>query len=270
MKNEAVARRLLRNMIEIYEEDNLTYLEDRVDELINYFKTQYPGKKDIPHVQKLKGMMREWEEELIWGFFGFNTKNVLHMRLGFYQGDVFTENPEMERDVIPIFKLMMKIKPTIVTVALDPEGSGPDTHYKVLQATSEALRLYEKETGKSDIKVWGYRNIWYRFHPAEANIFIPVSLNSMAILEDTFMNSYGSQKSASFPSWEYDGPFCRLAQKIQVDQFEKIRLCIGKDFFSKSTMPRFRAAHGLIFLKELTLKEFYDHSNELRKLTENY
>jgi len=270
MKNEAVARRLLRNMIEIYEEDNLTYLEDRVDELINYFKTQYPGKKDIPHVQKLKGMMREWEEELIWGFFGFNTKNVLHMRLGFYQGDIFTENPEMERDVIPIFKLMMNIKPTIVTVALDPEGSGPDTHYKVLQATSKALRLYEKETGKSDIKVWGYRNIWYRFHPAEANIYIPVSLNSMAILEDTFMNSYGSQKSASFPSWEYDGPFCRLAQQIQVDQFEKIRLCVGKDFFSNSAMPRFRAAHGLIFLKELTLKEFYDHSNELRKLTENY
>jgi glucosamine-6-phosphate deaminase len=214
--------------------------------------------------------MRELEEELIWGFFGFNIRNVLHMRLGFYQGDIFTENPEMERDVIPIFKLMMDIKPTIVTVALDPEGSGPDTHYKVLQATSEALRLYEKETGKSDIKVWGYRNIWYRFHPAEANIYIPVSLNSMAILEDTFMNSYGSQKSASFPSWEYDGPFCRLAQQIQVDQFEKIRLCIGKDYFAKNAMPRFRAAHGLIFIKELTLKEFYDHSKELRKLTENY
>jgi glucosamine-6-phosphate deaminase len=270
MKNEAVARRLLRNMVEIYEEDNLTYLEDRVDELINYFKTQYPGKKDIPHVQKLKGMMREWEEEIIWGFFGFNNKNVLHMRLGFYQGDIFTENPEMERDVIPVFKLLKEIKPTIVTVALDPEGSGPDTHYKVLQAVSEALRLYEKETGNSDIKIWGYRNIWYRFHPAEANIYIPVSLNSMAILEDTFMNSYGSQKAASFPSWEYDGPFCRLAQQIQVDQYEKMRLCIGKDFFLRSSMPRFRASHGLIFLKELTLKEFYDHSKELRKLTENY
>lgn len=270
MKNEAVARRLLRNMVEIYEEDNLTYLNDRVDELTNYFKTQYPGKKDIPHVQKLKGMMREWEEELIWGYFGFNTRNVLHMRLGFYQGDIFTENPEMERDVVPVFKLMMKIKPTIVTVALDPEGSGPDTHYKVLQAVSEALRMYEKETGKTDIKVWGYRNIWYRFHPAEANIYIPVSLNSMAILENTFMNSYGSQKAASFPSWEYDGPFCRLAQQIQVDQFEKIRMCIGNDYFSNSAMPRFRAAHGLIFLKELTLKEFYDHSKQLRKMTENY
>lgn len=70
-----------------------------------------------------------------------------------------------------------------------------------------------------------------RFHPAEANIFIPVSLNSMAIMENTFLNSYGSQRSASFPSWEYDGPFSRLAQRIQVEQYQTIRLCLGKDYF---------------------------------------
>lgn len=270
VRKEAVSRRLLRNMIEIYEEDNINYLEDRVDELINYFKTQYPGKKDIPHVQKLKGMMREFEEELVWAFFGFNTSSVSHMRLGFYQGDIFTENPEMDRDVIPILQLLKKIKPSIITVALDPEGSGPDTHYKVLQATAEALKLYEKETGVSDIKVWGYRNIWYRFHPAEANIYIPVSLNSMAILENTFLNSYGSQKNASFPSWEYDGPFSRLAQRIQVEQYQTIRLCLGKDYFIKNSHPRVQAAYGMVFLKELSLEEFYAHSSELRKLTENY
>lgn len=270
LRKEAVSRRLLRNMIEIYEEDNITYLEDRVDELINYFKTQYPGKKDIPHVQKLKGMMREWEEELVWGFFGFSTSSVTHMRLGFYQGDIFTENPEMDRDVIPVFNLLKKIKPTIITVALDPEGSGPDTHYKVLQATAEALKLYEKETGISDIKVWGYRNVWYRFHPAEANIYIPVSLNSMAIMENTFLNSYGSQRAASFPSWEYDGPFSRLAQRIQVEQYQTIRLCLGKDYFLKHSYPRVKAAYGMVYLKELSLEEFYALSSELRKLTENY
>lgn len=270
VRKEAVSRRLLRNMIEIYEEDNIKYLEDRVDELINYFQTQYPGKKDIPHVQKLKGMMREFEEELVWAFFGFNTSSVSHMRLGFYQGDIFTENPEMDRDVIPILNLLKQIKPTVVTVALDPEGSGPDTHYKVLMATSEALKLYQKETGINDIKVWGYRNIWYRFHPAEANIYVPVSLNSMAILENTFLNSYGSQKNASFPSWEYDGPFSRLAQRIQVEQYQTLRLCMGKDYFLKHPHPRVQAAYGMGYLKELSLEEFYTHSAELRKLTENY
>jgi glucosamine-6-phosphate deaminase len=269
MKREAVSRRLLRNIIEIYEEDNLKYLEDRVDELINYFSTQYPGKKDIPHVQKLKGMLREWEEEIVWGYFGFNCSSVPHLRLGFYQGEIFTETPEMDRDVKPILKLLKKVKPTVVTVALDPEGSGPDTHYKVLQATSEALKLYEKETGNSNIKIWGYRNVWYRFHPAEANVYVPVSLNSMAILDNIFMNSYGSQKSASFPSYEYDGPFSRLAQKIQVEQYQTIKTCLGKDYFLSHEAPRVRAAHGMVFLKELNLQEFYKQSTELKRLTED-
>jgi glucosamine-6-phosphate deaminase len=269
MRKEATARRLLRNIIEIYDEDNITYLKDRVDELINYFKTQYPGKKDIPHVQKLKGMLREFEEEILWGHFGFYSDSVRHMRLGFYQGDIFTENPEIDRDVIPIYNLIKEIKPTIVTVALDPEGSGPDTHYKVLQAVSAALKMYQEKDGVSNIKVWGYRNVWYRFHPAEANIYIPVSINSFSILDNTFMYSYGSQKAASFPSWEYDGPFCRLAQKIQVDQYQTIKKALGKDFFLKNNNARIRAAHGMIYIKELSLEEFYLRSTELRKLTEN-
>lgn len=269
IKQEAISRRLLRNIIEIYDDDNLKNLEDRVDELINYFSTQYPGKKDIPNVQKLKGMLREFEEEIVWGHFGFNCSSVPHLRLGFYQGEIFTETPEINRDVLPVLGLLKKVNPTIVTVASDPEGSGPDTHYKVLQATSEALKLYEKETGNSNIKVWGYRNVWYRFHPAEANIYVPVSLNSMAILDNIFMNSYGSQKAASFPSYELDGPFSRLAQKIQVEQYQTIRTCLGKDYFLTHNIPRVRAAHGMVYLKELGLQEFYKQSTELKKLTEN-
>lgn len=268
-KNEALASRTLRNLIEVYEEDNPNYLNDRVNELINYFRTQYPGKKDIPHVQKLKGMLREWEEEIVWAYFGFTGDAVSHLRLGFYQGEVFTENPEVNRDVLPILNLLRKFKPTVITVALDPEGSGPDTHYKVLMAITEALKLYEKEADVSKIKIWGYRNVWYRFHPAEANIFVPVSLNSLAILESIFMNSYGSQKDASFPSYELDGPFCRLAHNIQVNQYQTVRLCLGKDFFAKHDSPRVRAAHGMVFLKELSLEEFYTKSIELKRLTEN-
>ena len=269
IKQEATCRRLLRNIIEIYGEDNLELLKVRVDELINYFSKQYPGKKDISDAQKLKGMLREFEEEIVWDHFGFSCSNVPHLRLGFYQGEIFTETPEINRDVLPVLELLKKVKPTIVTVALDPEGSGPDTHYKVLQATSEALKLYEKGTGNSNIKVWGYRNIWYRFHPAEANVYVPVSLNSMAILDNIFMNSYGSQKAASFPSYELDGPFSRLAQKIQVEQYQTIRTCLGKNYFLTHDIPRVRAAHGMVFLKELDLQEFYRQSTELKKLTEN-
>ena len=52
---------------------------------------------------------------------------------------------------MPIFELIKKVKPNVVSVAFDPEGSGPDTHYKALQAVAEALRMYEKESGDSNI-----------------------------------------------------------------------------------------------------------------------
>ncbi len=267
MKQEGESRRLLRNLIFLFEESSIPQLLNRIEELTNYFETQYPGKKDLSYIQQLKGMIREWEADILWGYLGFDTRSVNHIRMGFYKGEIFTELPQIDRDVMPIYRLMEKQKPDVVSVALDPEGSGPDTHYKVLQATTEALRIYEKF--KPDVKVIGYRNVWYRFHPSEANVFVPVSLNSMAILENAFMQSFGSQREASFPSHEFDGPFYRLAQKIQEEQYRMIKICLGREIFGSHEIPRMRATHGLVFLRLMTLKEFYTHSAQLQKSMEN-
>jgi len=269
VKEEAESRRLLRNMIEIFEDDSFDNLKNRIDELLNYFKTQYPGKKDLQYIQQLKGMTREWEADLLWGYFGFTCESVIHSRLGFYKGEIFTEEPTVDRDVIPVLDNLKRINPTVVTVALDPESSGPDTHYKVLQAVSEALKIYSNETGKEDIEVWGYRNVWFRFHAAEANAFIPVTLNTFAVLYNSFMNSFGSQAEASFPSYEHDGPFAELAQKIQVEQYQMLKTVLGREFFYDSEDPRIRSTRGLIFMKKMNLEEFYERSRELRKSAEN-
>ena len=269
LQQEGMARRLLRNLIEIFDEHDVESLKNRIAELINYFDTQYPGKKDLPYIQQLKGMCREWEAECLWGYFGWNCDNVLHLRLGFYTGDIFTEEPTVDRDVLPILAQLEAINPDVVTVALDPEASGPDTHYKVLQAITEALKRYEKKTGRSDIKVWGYRNVWFRFHPSEANIFVPVSLNMFSIMQSAFMNTFISQKNASFPSYEHDGPFSELAQKIQVEQYQLIKTCVGREWFYENERPLIRATRGLVFLKEMSLAEFYEKSRELRQLAEN-
>ncbi len=267
--DEGASRRLLRNLIEIFEDDSFDNLQFRIDELANYFKTQYPGKKDMPYIQQLKGMTREWEADILWGFFGFTGESVIHSRLGFYKGDIFTEEPTIERDVIPFLEVLKKTKPDVVTVAFDPEGSGPDTHYKVLQAVSTALKLYQEETGIKDIKVWGYRNVWYRYHPSEANHFVPVTHNTRAILNDAFMHSFGSQKAASFPSYEYDGPFSGLAQKIQVEQYQKMKTLLGRDYFYQNEDSRIRSTRGFVYLKVMDLDEFYEQSIKLRKSTEN-
>ncbi|MCF6335694.1 MAG: hypothetical protein L3J12_08130, partial [Spirochaetales bacterium] len=172
MQEEGTLRRFLRNLIEIFDDNDPDNINDRLDELINYFQTQYPGKKDMPHIQRLKGMTREWESACLWGYFGWNQGSISNLRLGFYQGDIFTEEPTLNRDVVPVTKLLDDVDPDIVSVAFDPEASGPDTHYKVMQAVAEALKIHKT---KKNIRVLGYRNVWFRFQPHEANLFIPVS-----------------------------------------------------------------------------------------------
>jgi glucosamine-6-phosphate deaminase len=267
-KEEAEARRVLRNLVEVYGTSDVRALGLRAKHLEEYLATQYPGAKDPPDVQTLKGMLREWEVELLWAHFGIEPSAIFPLRLGFYQGDIFSEEPEVSRDVLPIFELIKKIKPNVVSVAFDPEGSGPDTHYKVLQAVAEAVKMYEAESGDSSMRVWGYRNVWYKYRPSEADIILPVSLNTMSLLHSSFMNCFGSQSAASFPSHEHDGPFSELAQKIQVGQYAMVKTCLGKDFFLRHPHPRLRGARGLIFLKDMSLVEFYDKVRELKKLTE--
>ncbi|MBN2416744.1 PIG-L family deacetylase [bacterium] len=268
MKQEGEARRTYRMLADIFEEEEKDNLEHRINELINYFKTQYAGKKDPPYIQLLKGMIREWEADCLWGYLGFDSDSIHHLRLGFYKGEIFTEDPTINRDVPPILKLLKQVNPDVVTVALDPEASGPDTHYKVMQAVSEALKLYEKETGRSDIRILGYRNVWYRFHPAEADLYIPVSLNMFAVLQNAFLNAFVSQKDASFPSYEFDGPFSGLAQQIQVEQYQTLKTCMGRQYFNDHLRPLIRGTRGFVYLKELSLKEFYTHTRELRETTE--
>ncbi|UCF96385.1 MAG: hypothetical protein JSV89_14540 [Spirochaetaceae bacterium] len=269
MKDDGEMRRLYRNLVELYEEEDRQSLEDRIEELINYFETQYPGKKDLPYIQQLKGMCREWEADCLWGYFGWSGESVRHLRLGFYTGEIFTEEPTVARDVAPVLKLLEEVHPDVITLALDPEASGPDTHYKVLQTVTEAIRLYEGKSGRKDLQILGYRNVWYRFHPSEADIFVPVSLNMFALQESAFRNTFISQKSASFPSYEHDGPFSELAQKIQVSQYQTLKTCLGREFFNEHTSALIRATRGMVFLKKMSLEELYEHSRKLRQSTEN-
>lgn len=269
LQDEGTLKRFFRDLTEVFEEVDLHEIRQRLDELINYFETQYPGKKDLPHIQRLKGMCREWESACLWGFFGWNQSAVEHLRLGFYKGETFTEEPTLERDAIPVKELLARVNPEVVTVAFDPEASGPDTHYKVMQAISAGLRLYTDESGRSDLRVYGYRNIWYRFHPAEADMFVPVSLNMLTLQHHAFMSTYLTQKDASFPSYEHNGPFPELAQKIQVEQYNKLSTVLGREFFYEHSSPLMRATRGFVFLRDMSLDEFYAHSRELRRATED-
>jgi glucosamine-6-phosphate deaminase len=268
-KAEGCARRMLRNLIELLGDEFLRDIDRWIADLEEYFVKTYPGKKDPEHIQRLKGMSREWEAECLWGYYGWQCQNVRHLRLSFYTGDIFTEEPTMARDVPPIVAELRRVNPDVVTVAFDPEASGPDTHYKVMQALAEALRVHLGTCDKPNLRVWGYRNVWFRFDPAEANVFVPVTLAMFSVMHDAFMNSFITQKDASFPSHEHDGPFSQLAQRIQVDQYQKIKICLGREWFYNHTNALIRATRGLVFLRDLSPEEFFNSCRTLRKSVEN-
>ena len=267
-QKRGLCHRIVRAIVEIYHVNDTDELRYTINDIIAILNRSYDGEKNPVKVQKLKGMIREFEEELVWAHFGVQVKNIHHLRLGFYTGDIFTEQPEKNRDVIPVLEQLRKLKPTVISLALDPEGSGPDTHYKVLQAIAEAVRLWGEEEDLSELRIWGYRNVWYRFHPAESEVIVPVSLNSLAVLNNAFTDCYMSQVEASFPSHAHDGKFSTLTQKIWVEQLKDIQLLLGKDYFYLNKNPKVRVSHGLLYFKEMNIKEFLSHARELEKSME--
>jgi glucosamine-6-phosphate deaminase len=88
-------------------------------------------------------------------------------------------------------------------------------------------------------------------------------------MENAFMNTFLSQKDASFPSYEHDGPFSELAQKIQVDQYQTLKICLGREWFNENPSALIRATRGLVFLREMDLESFYRSSRRLKQQLEN-
>lgn len=267
-RERGLAHRVTRAVVDIWQVRDVDELRATLDEILAVLADSYDGQKNPPRIQKLKGMVREFEEELVWAHSGVQVKNVRHLRLGFYTGDLFTETPERRRDVEPILEEFRREQPTVISLALDPEGSGPDTHYKVLQAIAEAVRMWREERDLSELRIWGYRNVWFRFAPSDANVVVPVSLDAMNVVDQSFSDCYLSQVDASFPSYEHDGRFSTLAKRIWVEQLQSIQYLLGKNYFYTNPDPRIRASHGLLFFKEMNVDEFLTQARALEKATE--
>ena len=260
--------RLVRCAVLIWKLNNIEELKLKLQEVIEILKNSYDGEKNTIDLQQLKGMIREFEEELVWSYNGVQVSNVHHLHLGFYNNSGVSKVPDMERDVMPILEQFRKYQPDIISVTIDPEGSGPDTHYKVLQCTAAAVAEWSKEKDLSNLRIYGYRNVWFKFHPAEANMYVPVSLNALAVLDKSFTASYLSQVKAEFPNPNYNGPFSDISKNTWIKQLKDIQLILGKDYFYNNPRPLIRSTHGLIFIKDMNVDEFISISEEMRKRSE--
>ena len=251
--------RLARNIANHLKTKDIDTVRNFIHESIDLINTLENGRPEPNIIHLFKGWIREFEAELAWGHFGIEKDFIHHLNLPLYTEDIFPQDPNFEKDVMPILDLMRKIKPTIITVALDPESSGADTHFKALIAINEAIDQYVAEFPDIPLQIWGYRNVWSRFKIKEANMIIPVSLNSFSVLHNMFNSCFLSQKSASFPSYEYDGTFSELAQKIWVQQHRNLTKLMGEDYFYDSENPMKRRSYGAIYLKTMSYQEFTDY-----------
>lgn len=266
MQHYAVARRMARKWMEkmkfVSLEDLKCFIEDEVSQL----EKLEAGRREPETFHTAKGWLREMEAELVWAHFGIGSEQVSHLRLPFYSDDIFPHYPDPKNDVKPIVDLLERVKPTIVSLALDPEGSGPDTHFKTLIALSAALEKYTQAHPEIDLHVWGYRNVWSRWQMSEVNTMIPVSLNSFAVIKNMFDTCYLSQRGAEFPSYEHDGPFSELAQKVWVEQHGDVCQLLGEDYFYRSDDPMLKRAYGMIYLKDMTYSEFVQYMIPVKRL----
>jgi glucosamine-6-phosphate deaminase len=261
-----VSARVARDIAAHLSTDNVETVRNFIHENITLINQLQVGRKEPAIVQSFKGWLREFEAELVWAHFGIGKDRVHHLRLPFYTADIFPQYPDFDKDVVPILSLLQKVQPTIITLALDPEGSGPDTHFKTLIALSEAIDKYVAEFPKIPLQIWGYRNVWSRFKLHEINMIVPISLNSFAVLHNMFNACFLSQRSASFPSYEYDGSFSELAQQVWVSQHEDLTQLMGQDYFYASENPMKRRSYGAIYLKTMNYKEFSNYMKPVRGL----
>jgi len=87
-------------------------------------------------------------------------------------------------------------------------------------------------------------------------------------MQSAFLSTFVCQREASFPSHEHDGPFCELAQRIQVEQYQTLKTCLGREWFAEHPSPLIRATRGFVFLREMSLGEFAQMASRLREVTE--
>lgn len=246
----------------------ISELQARVEWIRNeYLARHSPGDAVPKEIQLLKGCMRESEVDRVWALSRMPMNRIFHMRSKFYNDDFFTPMPSIEEDAMPMANLYKALQPHIITVAFDPEGTGPDTHYKVLQVVAAGLRVALSRgdlTDDPDPLVWGYRNVWFVFQPSQANLFIPVVRADLDLMHDTFMNCFTTQKNASFPSPFYDGPFSLWAHQIQLDQRSDLGVLLGEDFFSTHCDERVRGCDGFVFIQAMPSRCFLKEVEDLK------
>lgn len=259
---------LMRHLISIYNIKNLDELKHTIRWLKDdYFPSKQLGDLDVADIRAIKGMMRESESDRLWSLKNIPLQNIVHLRSKFYSGREFMRTPRYESDIIPFINLYNKVLPDIITVVDDPQSDPAMTNYRVLQIIAQGLRS-NASAYNPNLKILGYRNIWFRYSVFEANLFIPVPEHKLALQRKAFYSCFNTQKAALFPSPFYEGDFPTVSIAIQRDQFAELKILLGEDYFANSNIPELRTASGFVFLMQMEMHYLFRRAEDLQQYVE--
>lgn len=131
------------------------------------------------------------------------------------------------------------------------------------------VSLARKDLVNPNPMVWGYRNVWFIFTPAEATLMIPCTQSDLDLMHDTFMNCFTTQKTASYPSPHYDGSFSEWSRHLQIQHRKTLNILLGEAFFTEHRDARVRNSAGFIFLRAMFAEKFLKEVEELKSKFEN-
>lgn len=254
----------LKHMVSIYNIKTLDELKHTIRWLKDeYFPSKQPGDLDVSQIKMLKGMMRESESERLWAIRNVPMQNITHLRSKFYSGREFMRTPRYESDVLPFVNLYNKLKPDIIMVQDDPDSMPLITNYRVLQIIAQGLRSKDMVQNQN-LQIFGYRTIWFKYRICDANVFIPVSKNTIAMQKRAYNSCFNTQKMSLYPSPIFEGDGSVLKEKIMRDQLADLKILLGNDYFSKHPAVEIREAVGFEFLYLFNMNDFFRRGEDLQ------
>ena len=145
---------------------------------------------------------------------------------------------------------------------MDPEGSGPDTHFKVLVAVSRALEEYVRIHGEDvakDARVRIPQHLVALSHRGSRahRAHLPELLRRAGQHVQLLLHQ---PAHGVLPIPELNGTFSELAQKIWVEQHNDLAKLLG-GLLVRESASHVRRAYGAIYLKDMTYPEFRAERN---------
>lgn len=192
-----------------------------------------------PYLDLLKGRLRQSESDSKWMILQGHCDNVTHFGASFYDDDSYQA---IDRDVQALTAYLEQTQPDIITVALDPCGVGPTTHFISLQVIAKALQKY----GNKNIEILGYRNVWSAFTITQTSMMVQATNQEIDLMNSIFLSCFATQKKPLFPSPLHDGPFSEIVLQFMQQQGQDLAILLGKQ----------QKSDTYLFLQKLTIDEF--------------